>query len=329
MKTTKIFFIVISFLLAYIFVSCEERLNYCTFKFKVYDNSNRPLDSVSVIIQPTNDTTMTNIEGNLDFNTYNEGEYSFIFSKKGYNKVIYRENVSFDTISMHSGFGDWYVSNAEVKIKQIKMQPSMQVLSKDDSKINEIDITYNDTILEDSFYLYNTGEDKLLCNISSSADWVKILKSSKVLISPNEKILLQIYIDREKLNNGENIAQLNINFGTGDFSINIKVYNVKDELIEPQIKTLEPTLKTDSYVSLNGIVINMGNPPYTECGFVYGLLDYPTIGNGIRIPVLTHGEGEYSALINTFEKDKIYSYRTYVIVGNHIIYGDVMNFELD
>ena len=70
-------------------------------------------------------------------------------------------------------------------------------------------------------------------------------------------------------------------------------------------------------VTLNGTVVNAGNPAYTERGFVYGLTSNPTIDD-MKATVGGTGTGTFSTVINNLQLDQKYYVRTYATykIGN-------------
>ena len=63
-------------------------------------------------------------------------------------------------------------------------------------------------------------------------------------------------------------------------------------------------------VTLNGTIVNAGNPAYTERGFVYGLTGNPTV-NDTKVAVSGTGTGTFSAVIRDLQLDQKYYVRAY------------------
>ena len=70
-------------------------------------------------------------------------------------------------------------------------------------------------------------------------------------------------------------------------------------------------------VTLNGTIVNAGNPAYTERGFVYGLTSNPTIDD-MKATVGGTGTGAFSTIIKDLQLDQKYYVRTYATykIGN-------------
>ena len=71
---------------------------------------------------------------------------------------------------------------------------------------------------------------------------------------------------------------------------------------------------------LNGTVLNVGNPPYTEKGFVYSLTNNPTLAD-VKIAVSGSGSGPYSAVVEDLQLDVTYYVRAYAISNGEVVYS--------
>ena len=72
---------------------------------------------------------------------------------------------------------------------------------------------------------------------------------------------------------------------------------------------------------LNGTVSEIGDPPYTEKGFVYGLMPNPTVSDNVQ-PVAGTGKGDFSTRVSGVESSKEYYVRAYAKVGTLVIYSN-------
>lgn len=73
--------------------------------------------------------------------------------------------------------------------------------------------------------------------------------------------------------------------------------------------------------TFHGTVVNEGTPAYTERGFVYGTLPYPTI-NDTKIVRSGTGTGAYSANVTDIPDDVTFYVRAYIINAAGVIYGE-------
>ncbi|MBR5323466.1 MAG: carboxypeptidase regulatory-like domain-containing protein, partial [Muribaculaceae bacterium] len=73
--------------------------------------------------------------------------------------------------------------------------------------------------------------------------------------------------------------------------------------------------------TFHGTVVNEGTPAYTERGFVYGTLPYPTI-NDTKVVKTGTGTGAYSANVTGIPDDATFYVRAYIINAAGVIYGE-------
>lgn len=81
-------------------------------------------------------------------------------------------------------------------------------------------------------------------------------------------------------------------------------------------------------VTLNGSIINIGMPAYTERGFVYGSTRNPTISD-TKVIASGSGTGAFSINVSNLDLNKTYYVRAYVIGSTGIVYSQAdINFVL-
>ena len=95
-----------------------------------------------------------------------------------------------------------------------------------------------------------------------------------------------------------------------------------------------PTLSTQAVSNINigagtatfnGTIITLGDPAYTERGFVYGIARNPTIDDTKKIASGT-GTGVFSANITEITEGKTYYVRAYATNEKGTVYGEEVNF---
>ena len=79
--------------------------------------------------------------------------------------------------------------------------------------------------------------------------------------------------------------------------------------------------------TFNGYVQDVGNPPYSSRGFVYGNTINPEASTGTVVNVNGNGKGSFSATINNLSDMKIYHVRAFVKVGKKYYYGHDVEFS--
>ena len=140
--------------------------------------------------------------------------------------------------------------------------------------------------------------------------------------------------------------------GTGEFSINLSgltmgnVYYIRayatnekgtaygEELpldmnaIMPEVVTEEPEILSNTSVILNGTVTEVGDPAYTERGFVYGTMLIPSLENG-AIKIVAEGtvSGVFNAEVSDMEADKTYNIRAFVTSQEGTVYGEIKTID--
>ena len=142
--------------------------------------------------------------------------------------------------------------------------------------------------------------------------------------------------------------------GTGEFSINLSgltmgnVYYIRayatnekgtgygEELpldmnaIMPEVGTEEPEILSNMSVILNGTVTEVGDPAYTERGFVYGTMLIPSLENG-AIKIVAEGtvSGVFNAEVSDMVMGKTYNIRAFATNSEGTVYGEIKTIDSD
>lgn len=95
---------------------------------------------------------------------------------------------------------------------------------------------------------------------------------------------------------------------------------------ETTLNTSAVTNITATSATLNGSILNEGQPAYSEKGFCYGKNSTPTISNNRRV-VSGVGSGTFSLNVTNLEFPQTYYVRTYAIQDGKTIYGNVVSFK--
>ncbi|MDD2191933.1 MAG: T9SS type A sorting domain-containing protein [Bacteroidales bacterium] len=105
-------------------------------------------------------------------------------------------------------------------------------------------------------------------------------------------------------------------------------FNTLNTIINPQIISSEPTNITSTSTTLNGNLINYGNPLITEKGFLFSInpsFNYSTAQEIIPIPGIEIGDFSNNKIGLTPNTN--YYYRTYAINSDTTILGDIVAFN--
>jgi len=92
------------------------------------------------------------------------------------------------------------------------------------------------------------------------------------------------------------------------------------------VSTSSATNVTPSSATLNGSIIKVGSPAYSEKGFCYSTSANPTI-NSTKKTVSGTGEGNYSLSISGLSYNTTYYYKAYAIQNGTPIYGTEVSFN--
>ena len=99
-----------------------------------------------------------------------------------------------------------------------------------------------------------------------------------------------------------------------------------------------PTVKTNAVTeisiaggtaTLNGSIENVGNPEYSERGFVYALTHNPNIVDDTKKTALGSGTGAFSANVTNLEMNKIYYVRAYATNLQGTAYGNEVTLDFN
>lgn len=142
--------------------------------------------------------------------------------------------------------------------------------------------------------------------------------------------------------------------GTGEYSINIRglemgtVYylrayatNVKGtaygkeitvdmSAVMPEVLTDDFEILSDTSAILYGNIRNVGDPAYTERGFVYGteLIPEEGIGDTKKIVANGTGLGAFSIQVSYLKSNNTYNVRAYAVSPAGIVYGEVKSLDM-
>jgi hypothetical protein len=103
--------------------------------------------------------------------------------------------------------------------------------------------------------------------------------------------------------------------------------NVDFNAIMPVVTTQDVSDIDATSVRFNGSIEKVGDPAYSERGFVYGTMPNPTIEDGTKNPVSGTGAGEFSANISGLTIGTTYYVCAYAINSKGAAYGVPVNFK--
>lgn len=98
------------------------------------------------------------------------------------------------------------------------------------------------------------------------------------------------------------------------------------ESVETRVSTSATTNISASSATLNGTIIEVGSPAYTEKGFCYNTTGNPTTSS-TKVVVAGTSAGSYSTGVTNLEYQTTYYVRAYAIQNGQTKYGDVETFS--
>ena len=98
--------------------------------------------------------------------------------------------------------------------------------------------------------------------------------------------------------------------------------------ILPVITTKAVTHIDATTATFNGEVESIGDPAYTERGFIYGKMPVPTLEEAgvLTVSASGTGTGAYVRSVSDLETGKTYYVRAYTKVGTLMVYGNIVSF---
>jgi hypothetical protein len=96
--------------------------------------------------------------------------------------------------------------------------------------------------------------------------------------------------------------------------------------VMPVVTTQAVSDVTETSVRVNGLIESIGDPVYTERGFVYGTMHNPTVEDDTRKTVSGSGTGEFFVNITDLVTGTTYYARAYARNSKGTVYGQEVNF---
>ncbi len=266
-----------------------------------------PIKSAGVELSPSGLKTVTGSEGQFEFTELTPGKYTLIITKTGY-----MDGVS-GTIEVKPG----QQAKGDVQIE--KLPPALKVVDDNRQEISTLDFGSAEDDVARSFSIFNDGTESLEWQITATADWIKSISKTEGVLSAGATQSLIVTIDRAKLSSGENKTTVHITSNNGSKQLVVLATN------DYHVTTLNVLPITDiksTSATLNGEIVEDGNPKYTERGFVYAETTQPTIGNAIqKITVPITDDKTFSAAICDLTLGKKYYVRAYAIHQESEVYS--------
>lgn len=264
-----------------------------------------PVATVSVNLSPGGLSRVTGSDGTFDFVNLEEGTYTITISKEGY--LSYEE---------------------EFIVQSAKPIPAHLLIERIPAKIsvNKDTLDFGSTSNFISFKIINSTYGDLDWTILQVCPWIKEIQPSNGTLGYGKTETITITINRDLLKTGRNINTLVARTSDGGTEITI----IATGSIAPSVETLKATdiNPNAGTATLNGAIIEKGEPAYSEKGFVYGTTKNPTFNNN-KVVVQGNNSGEFSTKIsNLSTNEDTYYFRAYATNQTGITYGKNMEIPM-
>lgn len=266
-----------------------------------------PIKSAGVELSPDGLKSITGSEGQFEFTELEPGKYTLLITKTGYL------DFASSTIEVKAG----KTAKGDVQIE--KLPPALKVVDGNRKEITNIDFGSSEDDVARSFSIFNDGTDPLEWQITATADWIKAIskKDGKLAAGATQSLIMTI--DRTLLNSGLNTTTVHITSNNGSKQLTVTATN---NYKATTLNTLPVTDVKSNSATLNGEIITIGTPKYTERGFVYAQSSMPTLDNSIKkVTALLTENNSFSATIDGLILGTTYYVRAYAINGGKPAYS--------
>lgn len=264
-----------------------------------------PISGANILLSPGGHSVVTGSDGRFAFDVLEPGEYIIEVSKEGYTS-----------------------NTAHVTVKAGENSTSHLLIGRLPSSIisDKTQLEFGDQVETLSFTIVNRGyKDLEFVVVTGNCEWLSVKPAEGVLkYEKTETIVVNLL--RDKLPMGANEAVIVVRSLSGDGNAEIKVTAINGNSTAT-VNTLETTDITSTSATLNGKVINIGEPKYTERGFVYSTNSTPTVSDNIqKLSSPVNENPEFSCRIENLATMKVYYVRSYIVQNGEVLYGNILSF---
>lgn len=266
------------------------------------------IKTAGVELHPIGLKTVTGSNGSFEFLDLEVGTYTLFVTKTGY--VDYKSS----PIEIKSG------QQAPGSVQLEKAPHALRVVNSELQDISSLDFGDQEDDVSRSFIIYNDGPEVLEWEITITAAWLHVSKQSGSL-NPNKQQSIIATIDRDRLLHGENVTTMHITSDDGAKELTVRAVGISP------VVTLAVTECSGTTAVLNGKLTRVGDPAYTEMGFVYGTMPTPSISNGAtRVSISNVQLGNFSEVVSNLTTGATYYVRAYAKNNITTDYGSTVSF---
>ncbi len=261
-----------------------------------------PISVAEVELHPGGHTTVTGSDGSFSYPELDPGSCTLYVYKEGYEEA----------------HGIYIIKAGQSTSAHLLMERLPATITPDRSVL---DFGSNVGLNMLSFAIVNTNYAALEYTIEYDCEWIKEVKPARGALASGKTETIVVNIDRSTLNEGLNETVLVVKTSNGRAEIRITVTGVGMSSPKLSISAATDIDVIEGTAVLHGSLDDMGNPPATEQGFVYGLLSSPTIDdNKITSPRTVNGA--YSEKVSNLPLDKTFYVRAYAKNEKGIVYSE-------
>lgn len=278
-----------------------------------------------VELTPFSIKAFTGSDGSFEFTELVEGTYYLRARKAGY------KDYSSSAIDVSA--------SSKMKMHSIKLEKLPSVITVVDDNMNEItaiEFGSDEGITMASFNIFNNSGETLEWQIQYQCDWISGFSKERGTLTPNKTQAITIGIERERLNDGENITTIQIvSSNNGSRQLTIKAVKNKMDLVV----TTEITDITSTSAMLNGYLNYVSKYDVIQYGFVYTTsdnyeyLDIEYANGWAKRNLVTfsgYDVGSFFYMAENLEPGKTYYVRAYACVYHEdyleYVYGEIWMF---
>jgi len=285
----------------------ERSTEYGNISGVVYDNNvGEPISVAQVQLSPGGKSTVTGTDGSFNFTNIEAGDYTVNVTKKGYNDAS-------NVVTVLTGT----TSECNLTMERI---PAYVTADK-----TELDFGDNQSFTTLSFNIVNSSYENLSWHIEydkSTTSFIAEITPSQGETQYGKTSAIVVRINRDNLNQGENISTIVIVSDNGDGSSEVRIKAYGQEKRKPSLNVLEATDIKASSAILNGSIVDSGIPPYMERGFVLSDSEMPTQETAlVKLTATVTDENDFSVRADGLTLGRIYYVRAYAINSLGITYS--------
>lgn len=253
-----------------------------------------PVATVSAVLSPGGNSTVTGTDGSFEFVDLSPGEYTVNINKEGY-----RDNSKVVTVVAGQ------TTQAHLLIERIPA-----VITADRT---ELDFGKDYGVNTLSFNIVNNNYEKLSWEMVNNCGWITDVSPKSGSLDYGKTGTIIVKINRDLLSDGNNTTVLVLSTeGVGSTEITVKAYGQAKK--KTVLNTLEVSSITATTAMLTGEIIDDGYPKYYERGVVFSEQMMPTVEQTLqRLTATMTADSIYSCQAVGLTLGKTYYVRAYAV----------------